>query len=179
VWEEFNRWLDRLLARLLFADEARALGVDWVVLILGGLVLAGVACFFWRNARTLLIQEEALAEALAESNQVSAASAAKQARARASQSDYRQAMRYMYLAALLTLDERGILRYEKTLTNREALRRAEQSASPHLAQTLSPVVDTFEQVWYGFAPVDAETYKKYTEQVEHISNAGNCSGMSP
>ena len=157
--EEFSRWLDRWLSRLLFADEARVLGIDWVVLIAGGLVLAGVAFFFWRNVRAHMVREAALAQETAESNGLSAATAAKQARALAANANYRQAVRYLYLTALLTLDERGVLRYDKALTNREVLRRAEQAAGSPLAQAMSPVVDTFDQVWYGFAPVDDEAYR--------------------
>ncbi len=166
--EKFNRWLNRMLARLMFSDEAHVLGVDWVVLALGAVVLSGVAYFFWRNVRAHLVREAALARDAAESGGLSAARATQQARRLAAQSDYRQAMRYLYLAALLALDERGVLRYDKALTNREVLHRAGQSADSNLAQIMSPVVETFDQVWYGFAPVDDETFRKYHEQIERV-----------
>lgn len=168
-WDEFNRWLDRWLARLFFANEAQALGIDWVIVLVGALTLAGLGLFFWRNVRAHLVREAALAHEAAGQSPLSASAAARQARALAAGADYRQAMRYMYLAALLVLDERGVLRYDQAMTNREVLRRAEQSADPRLAQALAPVVDTFDQVWYGFTPVDDQAYQTYTQQIEHIA----------
>lgn len=164
--DEFSRWLNRLLDRLL-GDSVTVPGMDWIILIMGGLALMAVAFFFWRNVRAYLVHEAALAQDAAE-NGLSASAAVQQARLLAAGSDYRQAMRYLYLAALLTLDERGVLRYDKALTNREVLRRAAQSDQPELAQAMSPVVDTFDQVWYGYSPVDDETYQAYTEQVKQV-----------
>lgn len=59
-------------------------------------------------------------------------------------------MRYLYLAALLRLDERGQLRYNRALTNREYLDRVQDN--PHLQAALPPIVETFDRVWYGYAP---------------------------
>lgn len=167
----FNRWLDRLLARLMAAEQTGALGIDWMVLIVGGLALAGVAFFFWRNVRAHVVREAALAQDAANSNGLSASNAARQARLLAATANYREAIRFMYLAALLTLDERGVLRYDKALTNREVLRRAAQSGEADLAQAMSPVVETFDRVWYGYAPVDDETYHSYAQHIQQITDA--------
>ncbi len=170
-WEKFINWIDELLTRLMFSRGANALGLDWIVLIIGALVLAGVAFFFWRNVRAHLVREAALAQDAAELNGLSASSAIKQAQTLAAGANYRQAVRYLYLAALLTLDERGVLRYDKTLTNRQVLRHARQSADTELAQAMSPVVDTFDSVWYGFTEVDDETYQTYAKQISQVTNA--------
>jgi hypothetical protein len=167
--DAFNEWLNRLLSRLL-GDGVAVPGMDWIILVIGGLVLIAVAFFFWRNVRAYLVREAEFAQDVAE-NGLSASAAVQHARRLAAGSDYRQAMRYLYLAALLTLDERGVLRYDKALTNREVLRRAAQSDNPELAGDMSPVVDTFDRVWYGYAPVDDETYQTYTEQVKQVTEA--------
>jgi hypothetical protein len=170
-WEKAIRWLDEFLTRLMFSRGAESLGLDWIVLIIGALVLAGVAFFFWRNVRAHLVREAALAQDAAELNGLSASAAVKQAQSLAAGADYRQAVRYLYLAALLTLDERGVLRYDKTLTNRQVLRHARQSGDADLAQTMSPVVDTFDSVWYGFAEVSDESYQAYNEQIKQVTQA--------
>lgn len=77
--------------------------------------------------------------------------------------DYRAAVRFQYLAALLKLDERGLLRYERALTNREYLRRL--ADRPQLAAGLGPVVEVFDRVWYGFEPLDAQAYARYEHSV--------------
>jgi hypothetical protein len=80
--------------------------------------------------------------------------------------DYRSAVRYLYLACLLLLDERGLLRYDPALTNREHLLRA--ASQPQLADLLRPVVNTFDRVWYGFAPVDDALYQEFRQRVERL-----------
>jgi hypothetical protein len=70
--------------------------------------------------------------------------------------DYRLALRMLYLAALLKLDEIGALRYDRALTNREYVRQV--ALKPVLANALRAVVETFDDVWYGFRPVTPDGY---------------------
>jgi hypothetical protein len=83
-----------------------------------------------------------------------------------SQGDYRNAVRYLYLSSLLILDEQGLLRYDRSRTNREYLRSV--SSKPQLAKPLSDVIDVFDRVWYGFEPVDEQAYRNYVEHVEEL-----------
>jgi hypothetical protein len=82
------------------------------------------------------------------------------------QGDYRSAVRYLYLSALLILDERGWLYYDRTRTNREYLR--DLSTRPETASLLRAVIDVFDRVWYGFQPLDIEDYKAYARQVNEL-----------
>ncbi len=87
-------------------------------------------------------------------------------RSEASQ-DYRAAIRYLYLSSLLTLDERGLIRYDRTLTNREHLRQVADNQP--LFDLLRPIVNVFDRVWYGFAPVDAALYQDFRQNVERLT----------
>jgi hypothetical protein len=80
--------------------------------------------------------------------------------------DYRAAIRYLYLSSLLLLDERNVMKYEPTLTNREHLQRI--ANRPHLSEALRPVVNTFDRVWYGFAPVDEPAYAEFRRNVQQL-----------
>jgi hypothetical protein len=77
---------------------------------------------------------------------------------------YRGAVRHLFLAALLTLDERNLIQYDKTRTNHEILDEAE--LRPTIVETLAPVVQTFERVWYGFESVGAAEYEVLVGQIE-------------
>jgi hypothetical protein len=77
--------------------------------------------------------------------------------------DLRAALRYHTLACLLLLDERGHLRYDPTLTNREHLRQVAQNGD--LSEKLRPVLAAFDRVWYGFAPITPDTYQQFRAQV--------------
>lgn len=78
--------------------------------------------------------------------------------------DYRAAIRYLYLACLLFLDERGLIQFDPALTNYEHLR---QTSGP-LHTRLAPVVGIFDRVWYGFAPVDETLYQQFRQHVDQL-----------
>lgn len=83
--------------------------------------------------------------------------------------DYRQALRLLYLAALLKLDEIGALRYDRALTNREYVRQVILSSA--LADALRPVVETFDDVWYGYRPLTPEGYANFEHEVDDLMKA--------
>jgi hypothetical protein len=80
--------------------------------------------------------------------------------------DYRAAIRYLYLSSLLMLDERGLIHYDRTLTNREHLRQI--ANNPLLSDVLRPVINMFERVWYGYAAVDEAMYAEFRQNVERL-----------
>jgi hypothetical protein len=77
--------------------------------------------------------------------------------------DYRSAVRYLYLSALLVLEEHGLLSYDRTKTNLEYLRSV--SGHPELETPLKFVVEVFDRVWYGYQPLDDRGYQFYERQV--------------
>jgi hypothetical protein len=72
----------------------------------------------------------------------------------------------LYLSSLLILDEQGLLRYDRSRTNREYLRSV--SSQPQLAGSLRDVIDVFDRVWYGFDSVDEEAYRSYVKHVDEL-----------
>lgn len=80
--------------------------------------------------------------------------------------DYRTAVRYLYLSALLLLEERGLLRYNRSLTNREYLRSL--THQPELAAVLRDVIEVFDRVWYGFHALEPAEYEWYAGRVEML-----------
>lgn len=162
-------WLLRLLARLFDATGVGpAVGsvINWIIAILGSLLLAGVLLYLALNMRRSLVGEaRAATEDDPEAN-LTANIALQQASTLARDGDYRTAVRYLYLSSLLWLDERGLLRYDRALTNREYLERLGPDAE--LRARLVPIVDTFDRVWYGYAPLDAEGFAAYQRQVDDL-----------
>ena len=80
--------------------------------------------------------------------------------------DFRLALRLLYLASLLKLDEIGALRYDRALTNREYVR--EVALKPPLATALRPVVETFDDVWYGYRPITRAGYDAFEINVKTL-----------
>ena len=95
-------------------------------------------------------------------------SAARRYAARdAERGDFRNAVRHLYLAALLTLEEHNLVVRDRSLTNREVLTRV--PAAHPVRPALEPVVATFDDVWYGVQEPDAATYESYTQAIDELT----------
>ncbi len=165
LWDRFAAWLDKL-----FPDKEVTVTVPggslpvwtWLTVLFLALILA----YVFRGLFADLVAEAKL-NGNGDPDEVLTADAAFQrAQSLSRGRDYRAAVRYLYLSSLLLLDERGLLRYDRTRTNREYLRTV--SDSPELAQPLSEVIDVFDNVWYGYHELDEERFKHYSDRVEEL-----------
>jgi hypothetical protein len=142
--------------------------VAQLLLVMGvGAVVLVVLMYF---ARSLNVQRAVVEVPTDEDDPTTSQDASQRAGESEVSRDYRSAIRYLYLACLLLLDERGLIRYDRTLTNREHLRMIHDK--PQLVELLRPVVSTFDDVWYGFMPVDENMYQQFTQNVERLRRLG-------
>jgi hypothetical protein len=95
---------------------------------------------------------------------VTADTALQRAQQFSGEGDYRTAVRYLYLSALLLLEEKGLLRYNRSLTNHEYLRSL--AHQPELAAVLHDIIEVFDRVWYGFHALEPTEYEWYAGRVE-------------
>lgn len=168
-WRDFWDWVGRLIDDLLrpVGQLAPTTGVtiSWVIAGVGGALLLGVIIYLLIGLRRGMAAEAQADDEDAEAR-LTAKTALGQAGDLARGGDYRTAVRYLYLSALLWLDERDMLRYDRALTNREYLDRVRDN--PALRGRLAPIVETFDQVWYGHASIDAAAFAAYREQIEAL-----------
>jgi hypothetical protein len=171
-------WFQRLLAFLsdvlerFFGAVEQPVGsalpaIGWVLLFVGALAVVALLVYAVLSLRRGVVREAALPGDPEAS--LTSADALRQASDTARGGDYRAAVRYLYLASLLWLDERNLLRYDRALTNREYLQQVRPNAD--LYARLQPVIETFDRVWYGHAPVDAATFEAYRRQIDELRRA--------
>jgi len=141
--------------------------LNWLLTLAGFVLLAGAIIYALRSLRASWTAD---ADLDGNGNLVDEAISADEALRRAQQlsqeGDQRTAIRYLYLSALLLLEERGLLRHDRTQTNREYLRSV--AHRPELAGILQEVVEVFDRVWYGFQPVDDATVGHYSARVAEL-----------
>jgi hypothetical protein len=167
-------WLAELYDRLInFLDRILFGTVNTVyqgrdLLMVAAVLMFILALFFIsRSLSRSLAQEAELAAEDAESDEMlTSKGALKRAEFLSMHGDYRNAVRYLYLSSLLVLDEQGLMRYDRSRTNREYLRSV--SSKPELAKPLRDVIDVFDRVWYGFENVDEQTYQSYVKHVDEL-----------
>ena len=173
LWSRFWRWLRSWLPRIEPNESSSAPIVPlaqwagWALFGLGVLLLTWLLSYWLQNLlggfvggveRRATADESALPE--------TAAAARTTAHKLADAGSYREAVRHLYLAALLALHERHVLTYQPSDTNREVL--AAVSAQPRLHQQLQPVVETFDNVWYGVHEPDRTAFDQYAAAIEKL-----------
>ena len=168
-WENLLNWLGRVIDSIFrpvgSAVNAGGETAAWVIGTIGVVFLLGVVVYLLVGLRRTMVANATTTIRDDEAN-LTARSALDQASEKARGGDHRTAMRYLYLSALLWLDERDLLRYDRALTNREYLERV--SDNPLLRGRLQPIVETFDAVWYGHAPLDDAAFERYRAQVEAL-----------
>jgi len=185
LWERFLRWLADWLDRLLPDNSPLAGGVlgnaattlvGWVVIGLGAALLILLLSYWLRRLLAGMLTGRDGGDPLAGADDLPATSgqARQQASQQAQSGNYREAVRRLYLAAILRLAERGLIRFERSLTNREVLARVDASA-PARAH-LAPVVETFDRVWYGEQEPDEATFHVYSQEIDALLREGTEAG---
>lgn len=137
-----------------------------LIVIVGLGILASIVAYFgaglWGS-----FAAQADANGMAEGDgALTSGQALSRSREMAQVGDYRTAVRLLYLSTLLMLEERNLLRYDRALTNREYL--IQVGDHPALSSALRPIVDTFDEVWYGQIEPDAGRYEDYAQQVDRV-----------
>lgn len=160
-----SNWIERALDRLRFRprDSSRSerstdsQSVSYAVDVLVALVWIGLALgvaallylafrqFSWRKtlkrkAMALLEDDEPLRSAdewLVQADQLAA------------QGDHRGAVRCLYLACLLRLDENGVARFDRSQTNWEHFARIQASPSLPAGLEFREPTRAFDRIWYG------------------------------
>ena len=155
------------LAKILEPRDRWDADLRYVLFPLGAIALGIVVAFFVRQIRVNLIVEahDDVSDTALERVETERAALARAETAEAS-NDFRSALRFLYLSAILHLQERGVLPYDKSLTNREYLHQAQ--ADIDLQTTLGPAVTVFDEVWYGHKPCDAETVADYRNLLQKV-----------
>ena len=160
LWQRFQQKLEKLARRILdFEGSNYIFGISAVLFFTAGLL------FLLRHLLFGFVAEARLAPSARTGGEVlTADTALKRAQNLSHEGDYRSAVRYLYLSALLLLEERGLLGYDRTKTNREYLRSVVDQ--PELETPLRNVVEVFDRVWYGYQSLDEQDYQYYERQVE-------------
>lgn len=169
---QFLDWLSRMFDRMFQnvgggpVSGVSANLISWLMVVVSFLLIIGTIVYLFSDIRRTLTRDAQLAAADNPDASLTANDALQQATTLAHGGDYRTAMRYLYLSSLLWLDERALLRYDPALTNREYL--ASLAHHPELHAHLMPIVETFDHVWYGSVPLDADSFARYRQDVDML-----------
>ena len=188
-WDVFRRWLAEWLDRLLpnsasTSSNAGATGranelIVWSIGIVGIIAIVLLLAYWLRGLIGGFVANVDGDDAGSGEDDLpqSPAEARQRAAGAANEGNYRGAVRNLYLAALLTLEQQGLVPADRSLTNREVLGRIGNThpVRPHL----QPVVETFDDVWYGVHEPDAGTYTAYAHSIDELETIAQKEGAQP
>lgn len=167
LWRDVRQAIEDFFLRLFPEDSTIRLPLGDLIVIVAAVLVALVLAFALRGLISDFTADAAMsAEEELGGEPLTAELALQRAQELSTSGDYRTAVRYLYLSSLLLLEERGLLRYDRSLTNREYLRTV--AHRPELATILREVIDVFDRVWYGFQTLTASEYHAYAQRVETL-----------
>jgi hypothetical protein len=90
----------------------------------------------------------------------------KEADRLASEGLFREAIRCLYLACLIRMDEQRVLRFERHETNWEHLHRFRDLPSKPGGFDLQPATQKFDHAWYGLVPQDQSDVNWFKDEYQ-------------
>ncbi len=173
LWDRFWRWLRSFLPELDASPVSRGTGavvrlIVWAIAGVGGILLIFLLSYWLQGLLGNFVTDFEARRRLASGEELplTANAARQQAATLAAAGNYREAVRQLYLSALLALEERNLLTYDRSLTNREVLAQLRDQTA--VQNHLQPVVETFDNVWYGIQEPDQATFTTYEREIDQL-----------
>lgn len=175
--DQVRRWLANWLGQWFGAsEEANATPgpisttvaqlAGWGVVVAGSILLIILLVRWLQTLLHAFVGDAVRRETQDDAMPTTPAAARVAASRLAEQGDYRAAVRHLYLAALLTLQDRRLVVRDLSLTNREVL--AQTPAAHPVHAPLAAAVAVFDDVWYGVHEPDEATFTEYRATVDAI-----------
>lgn len=178
LWQQLRRWLRDWLDWL-FPQRTPGAStglaalmaelITWALALVGAVMLALLLSYWLQGLLGTFVADAEARRRLdaGEDLPLTADAARSEANRQAQIGNFREAVRHLYLSMLLTLEEKGTIRYDRSLTNREVLAQIQRDDS--VRAHLQPVVDTFDDVWYGVHEPDRTTFDGYQSEIDRLS----------
>lgn len=171
LWARLLRWLRSLLPDELStptaAPTALSQTVGWGAAAIGAILVILLLSYWLQGLLgSFVTGREKERQGKNEAEPMTATAARQRAQTEANIGNFRAAVRQLYRSALLTLDERNLIQYDRSQTNREVLASIRQNQP--LYHQLQPVVETFDDVWYGVHEPDRATFDRYAQAVKAL-----------
>jgi hypothetical protein len=171
--EDVVKWLRDLLPEIKplrpGTSASVSQGAQYLVFGICLLVLAYLGWRLFRSRRFQIIKPKrrrgprvVLGERLEEDQ--TAADLLEEAERMARSGDARSAIRKAYVALLVELGDRGVLRLAQHRTNRDYLRAAREGGPPPLYDQLLPLTSAYELHWYGLRPAGESDWQSFRDR---------------
>ena len=167
VGDKVNRaigWVAKHMSKLPGLPEKTAETLGVIVIIIFVIIVASIIL---RLSLSRRYSREEIEENDLYDGPASSKKALDEAGRFAQNGDFRSALRLVYLAVLLDLDDRELIRFDRTGTNWEYYRALKGHSK--IQSTLRPVTMTFDRKWYGHEQASDEDYRTFVEAYQAVA----------
>jgi hypothetical protein len=162
--------LGQLVQLVLDASNGRQGWLGILVLVGCAAVLVLAATYLVRAVRLSVVRETQLRSVSLAQRRERSDQLWGTAQQLAAAGELAEATRLAYLSALYALDEHALLHVETNLTNHEHAQRLREHY-PVLGDSFDELVERYERVRYGRAPVGSETFTDFSARAERVRSA--------
>ncbi len=175
-----SNWLGKAFDRLhwpKFEDNSERgptkPGSPWLTIFMWGvLAMLGGVCIYLLMRYVRLPGIRRRAKPIAPDEPLRTADAwLEEANALLAQGRFREAVRGLYVAGLMRLDEAGVARFDPNQTNWEHLHRIESSPKRPAESDIRAATSLFDRCWYGHLPssaTDVATMRSWYEELVRL-----------
>lgn len=167
--ERLQDWLNRYLTKFFPKAEFTEDASEWISYGMVGLGIAIVLLLLVMFSSRVVRENRFFSKPVGTEAELvlSPQSHLIEAENRSGEGDLRSAIRHLFLAYLLHLDQNKWIEAKAWKTNGEYLDEL-QEARAEIAKTFRVLATQFEATWYGGRPISNEDYREYRQQVVQL-----------
>lgn len=172
--EAIQNWLLNILKKTFSNVEgAGAISnrLSTIFMVIGILVVSAIIVIIILKVNRTFDKKRRVKEILGEKidSKTTPQSLREKAKTLLSSKDYRQAVRYDFIALLLLMHEKNVVYLDETKTNEEIYNYLKRQKFLSL-KDFEYLSRTFNAVWYGHKPLEESSYKLWAQNLEHLWN---------
>ncbi|WP_432666376.1 DUF4129 domain-containing protein [Wukongibacter baidiensis] len=172
--EKIVSWIETLLRSIHFDERGivrSAPSISNGVIIIGCILIALIVVLIVLSIKRMVKKEKKVIKILGEiiDEKTTKESLKDRAKRLKDLGEYREALRYGFIALLLQMKNANLLYLDETQTNSE-LTRALRKSNFKGIELFESVTGLFNKVWYGHKEIDEETYESWENMLLVLEN---------
>lgn len=173
ITEQINSWIKNWL-RVDFQHEeitSTASSISNGVVVIGSILIVLIVIFIILNIKKMVKKDKKVKRILGEiiDEKTTEEELKERARSYKKLGEYREALRYSFIALLFQMHGKNLLHLDETQTNSEIVSMLRRDNFMNI-ELFEKAVGLFNETWYGHRIVNNDTYKAWEDIIRVLEN---------
>lgn len=175
--ERIISWLEKWLESLNFSGDEISRVVPSAsngIIIIGTIIIILIIILIFLSIKKMIKKDNRVKRILGEviDEKTTTVGLYEKARTFKDRGQYREALRYSFIALLFQMNEYNLLSLDETQTNSEIVFALRKNNFKNI-DLLEEAAHLFNKVWYGHKVINEEVYKSWEKTIEILNNGVN------